>query len=202
MTVGRCARSAPADKGDVRLWVQIPQMHNYNIPVNTLPSPQATGAGGLQGQYVTGGHYKLSDDQALVITARKGTARYLGFQLGSNWYVPFDYAAHSSSLTDRQTVANPDGSYTYVIALHDPGVANWLDPAGHPTGLTLMRWQGVSAPLAAGDAPVIKLVSLAHLAAALLPGTPMMTPAERQRQLQERRRDVSQRRAAPVISDK
>ena len=185
-----------------KLWVKIPQMYHYNVPENTLPSPKATGAGGLQGQYNTAGNYKLSDDEALVITARKGSARYLGFQLGSNWYVPFDYAAHSSSLNNHQAVANPDGSYTYVIALRDPGVANWLDPVGHPTGVTLMRWQGVATPLVAEDAPVVRLVRFADLVRALPPGTPMVTPAERARQLQERQRQVVQRRAATMISYK
>ena len=182
-----------------KLWVKIPQIYSYNVPENTLPPPKATGAGGLQGQYNSGGNYKLSDDQVLVITARKGTARYLGFQLGSNWYVPFDYATHSSSLTNRQAAANPDGSYTFVVALRDPGVANWLDPVGHPTGLTLMRWQGVDRPLTAEEAPVVRLVRFADLARALPPGTPMMTPTERTQQLQQRQRQVAQRRAAAGI---
>lgn len=177
-----------------KLWLHIPQKHNYHIPPNTLPTPNATGAGGLQGQYITGGHYKLTEDQALVITVRKGTARYLGFQLGSNWYVPFNYASHSSSLNNHQAIPNPDGSYTYVIALRDPGVANWLDPIGHPTSLTLMRWQGVREPLTAEDAPVVRLVSFADLPNVLPLGTPMVTEAERHQQLQQRQSQVTRRR--------
>ncbi|HLG89078.1 MAG TPA: hypothetical protein VKZ79_17990 [Alphaproteobacteria bacterium] len=189
-------RIASALAASVKLWVQVTEKYNYAVAPNTLPSPIATGHGGLPGQYLTTGNFDLTDDQALVITARKGTARYLGFELGSNWYISFEYAAHSSSLSNGQAAANPDGSYTYVIALRDPGVANWLDPVGHHTGLTLMRWQGLNGPLKPEDAPVVKLVNIADLPQALPPGTPITTPAERHRQMLQRQHQVECRRSA------
>lgn len=184
----------------VRLWIEIPAKHNFNVPVNTLPLPRATGAGGLQGQSNTGGHFSLEGDKALVVTVRKGTARYLGFQLGSNLYVPFDYGLHSSSLSNDQAIANPDGSYTYVVSLRDPGVANWLDPVGHPTGLMLIRWQGLDQPLAPTDAPVVRLVSMAQLERVLPPGTPRISEKARSKLLTLRQREAEWRRSASELT--
>ncbi|QZP09530.1 hypothetical protein [Caenibius sp. WL] len=178
----------------LRLWIETPYKYNFNIPVNTLPTPRSTGSGGLQGQYNTGGHFSLAEDQALVITLNKGNARYLGFQLGSNLYVPFEYARHTSSLTDKQAKPNPDGSYTYVISLRDPGVANWLDPVGHRTGLMFIRWQGLERPLTASEAPIVKLVDVERLSQALPTGVPRISPAERQEQLHRRQRDIDLQR--------
>ena len=36
----------------------------------------------------------------------------------------------------------PDGSVTIVLAHRDPGVANWLDTAGHRLGTLCFRWVG------------------------------------------------------------
>lgn len=179
-------RSAP-------LWVQVPEQYNHVVPVNTLPPAQPTGSSGLQGQYLTTGTFDLTDDQALVITARQGTAKYIGFQLGSDWYISYDYWAHTSSLTNIQAAPNPDGSYTYVIALRDPGVANWLDPVGHHQGLTLMRWQGLTTPLPSTNSPQVQLVNLADLPSALPPGTPMASSRDRRLHIVERQYQIDAR---------
>lgn len=178
-----------------KLWFDIPRQYNYHIPANILPPPRATGAGGLQGQYNTGGHFDLQPDQALVITIQKGTASYFGFQLGSTWYVPFDYAEHTSSFSDFQSIPNPDGSYTYVISLQDPGTANWLDPVGHASGLMFLRWQGLTEPLTEKHAPMVQLVKLKDLDSALPEGSPRMSPSERSRIIAQRKAHVEQRRA-------
>jgi hypothetical protein len=39
-------------------------------------------------------------------------------------------------------VARPGGSVRLVVALRDPGVANWLDTAGHRRGTMCLRWVG------------------------------------------------------------
>ncbi|WP_423463727.1 hypothetical protein ACO229_03115 [Promicromonospora sp. MS192] len=177
------------------LWVKIPEQYNYVLPPNTLPEARPTGAGGLQNQYVTTGTFSLTDDEALVVTAAPGTASYLGFQLGSNWYVDYDYRNHTSSLTSEQATTNPDGSFTWVIALRDPGHANWLDPADHHQGLTLMRWQGLSAPLPSSASPRVARVRLAELRSSVPEGSPFVSAAERQRSAARRRQQYDARMA-------
>ncbi len=50
-----------------------------------------------------------------------------------------------------------------MVSLKDPGVANWLDPAGSDTGYLMMRWQGLDRSLTATDTPVAEVVPLAKL---------------------------------------
>src|SRR5208283_5905654 len=70
----------------IKTWLQFPQWFYFNIPVNTLVAPRLT-PGGLATQYSSAGHYELRPDQALVITIPVSDAPYLGFQLGSLWYI-------------------------------------------------------------------------------------------------------------------
>lgn len=186
-------RTAAMLASSTAAWIQVPEQYNHTVPANTLPAARPTSSGGLQGQYVTTGTFDITDDQALVITARAGTAKYLGFQLGSDWYISYNYWDHTSSLTNTQARPNADGSYTYVIAIRDPGVANWLDPVGHHQGLTLLRWQGVSAPLAPEESPQVKLVALADLPSALPPGVPAATLQDRAAQIDRRRQQINAR---------
>ena len=62
-----------------------------------------------------------------------------------------------------------------VIAQRDPGVANWLDPAGYERGTLAVRY------LDAESIPTItyRTVSLDRLAAALPSSTRTVEPAER-----------------------
>lgn len=158
------------------------------LPINQLPTPRASdaGNGGLGGQQSIMARYRIGPDQALVITVRKSDARYQGIQLGDPWFVTPNYVDHQVSLTRAQSVVDRDGRIRFVISLKDPGVANWLDPAGFGEGYVFMRWQGLSRPLAADEAPVAELVKLSDLAAHLPPETRHLAPAERAEQLARR----------------
>ena len=54
-------------------------------------------------------------DQALVITLPVTDAPYLGFQLGSLWYISLDYINHQTSLNGTQAQADPDGKIRIVV---------------------------------------------------------------------------------------
>lgn len=158
------------------------------LPVNRLPPPRPSIAadGGLAGQQSIMARYRLGADQALLITARKTDARYQGIQLGDPWFVTPNFIAHQVSLSQFQAVADADGRIRYVISMVDPGVANWLDPAGFAEGYVFMRWQGLSHDLGAQDAPTAELLSLSDLQARLPPDTSRLTAAERKSQLARR----------------
>ena len=142
----------------VKTWLQFPQWFYLNIPVNTMVAPRLT-PGGLATQFSSAGHFELNPDQALVITLPVPDAPYLGFQLGSMWYISLDYINHQTSLNGTQAQVDPDGKIRIVVADRNPGVTNWVETLGHRKGILQFRWQRVSRPLTAADGPTVELVT-------------------------------------------
>ena len=147
----------------IKTWLQFPQWFYTNIPVNTMVAPRLT-PGGLATQYSSAGHFELTPSQALVITLPVTDAPYLGFQLGSLWYISLDYINHQTSLNGTQAQADPDGKIRIVVSDGDPGVTNWMETLGHRKGFLQFRWQRVSRELTEADGPAVELVDLAAVA--------------------------------------
>jgi hypothetical protein len=75
------------------------------------------------------------------------------------------------------------------VCHRDPGLANWLDPAGQHMGPMIFRW------LRADRAPVpeTRVVPVDQLEAVLPVGTARVGPADRRRALAARRAAVRRR---------
>jgi hypothetical protein len=147
----------------IKTWLQFPQWFYTNIPVNTMVAPRLT-PGGLATQYSSAGHFELTPDQALVITLPATDAPYLGFQLGSLWYVSLDYINHQSSLNGTQAQVDADGKIRIVVADRNPGVMNWVETLGHRKGFLQFRWQRVSRELTEADGPTVELIDINDVA--------------------------------------
>ena len=147
----------------IKTWLQFPQWFYMNIPVNTMVAPRLT-PGGLATQYSSAGHFELNPDQALVITLPATDAPYLGFQLGSLWYISLDYINHQSSLNGTQAQIDADGKIRIVVADRDPGVTNWVETLGHRKGFLQFRWQRVSRELTEADGPTVELIDIEDVA--------------------------------------
>jgi hypothetical protein len=143
----------------IKTWLQFPQWFYLDIPVNTMVPPRLT-PGGLSTQYSSVGHFDLRPDQALVITLPVTDAPYLGFQLGSMWYISLDYINHQTSLNSAQAQADPDGKIRIVVSDRNPGVTNWVETLGHRRGFLQFRWQRVSRQLTEADGPTVDLVDV------------------------------------------
>lgn len=150
----------------VKTWLQFPQWFYLNIPVNTMVAPRLT-PGGLATQYSSAGHFELRPDQALVITIPVSDAPYLGFQLGSMWYISLDYINHQTSLNNTQAQADPDGKVRIVVADQNPGVTNWVETLGHRRGILQFRWQRVSRPVTEAEGPAVEVVDFNAVPATL-----------------------------------
>lgn len=150
----------------VKTWLQFPKWFYDNLPVNTLTAPRLT-PGGLATQYSSVGHYDMTPDQAMVITLPVTDAPYLGFQLGSLWYISLDYINHQTSLNGTQAQADPDGKIRIVVSENNPGVTNWCETLGHARGYLQFRWQRVSRELTAEDGPTCEVVGLDEVASKL-----------------------------------
>ena len=164
---------------------------------NTIAGPDNTGdIGGMVTQKMLRGRLQLRDDEAYVLTTRPGGCDYWNVVAYDWWLMSMDYPSHLSSLNDRQTLANDDGSYTHVLAIKDPGVHNWIDLEDQHESLLLVRWQALPQTaggpvgdrwIAGGDPTAEgRLVTLAELPDVLPAETRWVTPAERRQQLAER----------------
>jgi hypothetical protein len=109
--------------------------------------------------------------------------------LGNPWLETIHYGRHQSSLNGHQAVIDSDGMARFVLSATDPGVANWLDTAGHSNGAMLLRCvRTETAPV-----PGSRVVKADGVVSALPVGTAMITPDERARVIQDRRRAVYER---------
>ena len=159
------------------------------IEPNTIVGPfKASTMGGLESQRAAMSQVRIADDEALVVTL-SGNVPYRSITLFDYWFRTFDYWNRTSNLNNYQTADNSDGSATFVISIQDPGVHNWLDPAGYHEPVFWVRWQGRH--WSPEETPWFKsqLVKLADLDSALPVGMKRVTPEERKQQLAQRYED-------------
>ncbi|WP_205700948.1 DUF1214 domain-containing protein [Jeongeupia sp. USM3] len=171
-------------------------LKTYANPVNTLPQPSSSATlGTLVTQASSFGHFRLTDDEALLVTVNTGGAGYFVLPLTDPWTVSVEPDRRQVSLNHAQAVADADGGYTFVISPRDPGVHNWLDTAGLHEGTLMPRWQNLPAtpPASGGPAIATRVVRLAELPHYLPAGTRYVTPAERQQQLAARAAGYAER---------
>ena len=150
----------------VKTWLQFPQWFYQDSPANTMVPPRLT-PGGLATQYSSVGQFDLAEDQALIITLPVTDAPYLGFQLGSLWYISLDYINHQTSLNGTQAQVDPDGHIRIVVSDQNPGVTNWVETLGHRRGFLQFRWQRVSREMGPADGPTVQLLGVDEVAGAL-----------------------------------
>ncbi len=133
--------------------------------------------------------YDLEPDEALVIDLPPVEARYWSIQTGTLWSQTTDFTYHQSSLNGAQARFDEDGHFRAVLSLRDPGVPNWIDPAGVATGMSTLRYYKFREALV----PTVQKVALSEVREHLPASTPVVSPAERQQQLAARREAALQR---------
>jgi hypothetical protein len=157
---------------------------------NTITEPAvSTGFGGMPSQTLARGRLDLADDEAYVLTVSGKDSEYWLLTVYDWWLMSGDWWGRTSSLNDSQSVANPDGSYTYVFSSRDPGVHNWMDTLGRRECLFLARWQLLPqtdvhrSDTSWANGEVVKHSQLREV----LPAeTTWVTPKEREQQLADR----------------
>jgi hypothetical protein len=86
------------------------------------------------------GRWQLAADEALVIDLTPPSCHYWNFQLGNVWAESLEYRFRRTHINSGQASAGGDGSVRLVVCAADPGVANWIDTAGHDRGTMCVRW--------------------------------------------------------------
>ena len=101
--------------------------------------------------------YALGPDEALVIRGRFPECRFANVVLWNRFGQTYDYLRRRVSLNRAQTVLEPDGSYRIVVAHADPGVPNWLQTEGRPSGTIYWRFLLAKEDAETPQARVVKL---------------------------------------------
>ncbi|MDO8863992.1 hypothetical protein Q6D67_20090 [Haliea sp. E1-2-M8] len=140
--------------------------------------------GSLEGQFYYEGAYEITADEALVVEAKvPDECLYWSTILTNDIYQTIDWINNQSSLNDTQARVDVDGVVRFVLSLKDPGIHNWLDPAGHASGALQGRWTGC----AGTPIPEVTKVKFADLDSFLPADTARVTAEEREAAIRERR---------------
>ncbi len=135
------------------------------------------------------GRFELDPDEALILEVQPPNGVYWSISLGNPWLETIHYGRHQSSLNGHQAAIDSDGIFRAVVSATDPGVANWLDTAGHSNGAMLLRCvRTETAPV-----PSTRVVTVDEVLSSLPADTTMITPEQRAKVLEARRRAVHER---------
>jgi hypothetical protein len=123
--------------------------------------------GGLRNQVYVMGRFELAPGEAFVVDVSDGGAAYFTVPLSNLWGTTFEVLDRTGSLNKAQSVANEDGTFTYVIAGEDPGCHNWIDTGGMPEGILTCRMaefpEGGARPDLSVQGRVVRLDDLPEL---------------------------------------
>ncbi|MEB4211655.1 DUF1214 domain-containing protein [Mycobacterium sp. 94-17] len=158
-------------------------------PNGFLPPIDRTDMGAAAENRPVIGRWELRPDEALIVEVEPPQGIYWSFSIGNPWWETIHYGRHQSSLNAHQTAVDSDGLVRVVLCDRDPGVANWLDTAGHSNGPIILRCvRTETAPT-----PTTRLVPFGDIHAELPSGTTQVSGAERASVLAARRRAVHER---------
>jgi hypothetical protein len=151
--------------------------------------PEETAWGGLRGLAYGFGNFRCEPEEAVILEVKPPLCHYWSFSLGNWYWETVGWTNRQSSLNGHQAQLDADGVFRVVIAHEDPGVFNWLDPAGNTVGTVMGRYLLTEA----APSPKSQVVKLSELDAALPADTPRVTPEQRREILRQRERAAHQR---------
>ncbi|WP_150293905.1 DUF1214 domain-containing protein [Sphingobium estronivorans] len=189
-------RKAAADlRTHVRVWPTMVDARYLKRAANTIGEPFDPGAlGGAPGRFMVSGNFDLAPDEALIVRTWPMSGNYQGIQLADLWFSSLEYGNRQTSLTGDQAARSADGSYYFVIAGRDPGVANWIDTTGRRRGVILLRYDGMKEKTFNPEQyPTATKVKLTEIRKYLPKDTPVVSEEQRGKIMAERRRHVQLR---------
>ncbi|HEV7359810.1 MAG TPA: hypothetical protein VGN92_01815, partial [Mycobacterium sp.] len=158
-------------------------------PNGFLPPIDRTDIGAAAENRPVIGRWELHPDEALIVEVEPPEGIYWSFSIGNPWWETIHYGRHQSSLNAHQAAVDSDGVVRVVLCERDPGVANWLDTAGHSNGPIILRCvRTKTAPT-----PSTRVVPFDQVHAELPPDTTTVDAAERASILAGRRKAVRER---------
>ncbi|MEO7327572.1 MAG: DUF1214 domain-containing protein [Minicystis sp.] len=175
--------AANAIRDDTLAMLRVMNQQIEGLEMNRLADVSASfGSAGVIGQSYAHAVIEVADHQAWVAecTMPEGCS-YWNVQLMDYAYSTLDAMYTQSSLNGHTAVADPDGVIRVVVCASDPGVANWLDTAGHKRVQIRFRWIAPAAQVI-----TTKVVRLDELDRMLPADAARVTATERQDALRKR----------------
>lgn len=158
-------------------------------PNGFLPPIDRTDMGAAAENRPVIGRWELRPGEALIVEVQPPQGIYWSFSIGNPWWETIHYGRHQSSLNAHQAVMDSDGRVRVVLCDRDPGIANWLDTAGHSNGPIILRCvRTETAPT-----PTTRVVPFDQIQAELPSDTARVTAEDRASILAARRRAVHER---------
>jgi hypothetical protein len=158
-------------------------------PNGFLPPIDRTDIGAAAENRPVIGRWELRPGEALIVEVQPPEGIYWSFSLGNPWWETIHYGRHQSSLNAHQAAVDSDGVVRVVLCAEDPGIANWLDTAGHSNGPIILRCvRTTTAPT-----PTARVVPFGDIRDELPSDTATVTAEQRASILAARRRAVSER---------
>jgi len=120
----------------------------YQKHTNLLPlfSPEVSNAAGGDANIIYyHSHWKLADNESLLIEVTPPDCDSWNFQLNNYWMESLDYRYFTICINKASAIYEPDGSVRVTVAHHDPGTPNWINTCGHNEGTMLWRWYRLAA---------------------------------------------------------
>ncbi len=137
-------------------WANGFQKHTNKLPLFDPETSNA--AGGDKHIIYYHSHWKLAEDESLVIEVKPPACDSWNFQLNNYWMESLDYRYFTVCINKASAKYEPDGRVKVVVAHNDPGVPNWIDTCGHTEGTMCWRWYR----LKPGALPVEPKTSINH----------------------------------------
>jgi hypothetical protein len=129
---------------------------------NTIGEPTGWSAGARRpkDQIHATGRFDLDDDEMLVMETRWPNCVYASATAWNRFSQSIDPRRHRSTINNRSTVAEDDGSVRLVVAPRDPGLPNWLDTGGRRRGSVFWRFLLAEGAVSSIDSRVVRIGSL------------------------------------------
>lgn len=201
--VAMAARLTVDDVPTSCMYQRMLQIQPLNVATPVVMSAEV---GGSAVQKLTVGRLDLQDDEAFVFNVKPGGSRYWNVIRYNWWFTTGDFWSKTASLNTSQSVADEDGSYTYVFSNRDPGIHNWIDTDGMQHTKYVVRFRqlpeeesdfwtpgaGYSRHKPGGNPEVDgKVVKFSQLGQALPGGVKRINAADRSAQIKKRIKDYN-----------
>lgn len=172
-----------------RVFMKMQNDIKASVGVNTFQPAKYQGS--LSRQLYLPAVFQFNEGEALILETDLPKVReYWNFQLNDPYFNAIEYVYRMSHTNGHFAKVASDGRFYAVISLQDPGVPNWLDPAGFTEGTIYGRWYDCDSH----PTPTLKRVKFSDIRKHLPADTPMVTPDERDDELRARVRAAQRRR--------